>query len=295
MAPSLLPSIDLNTYAQSTKGLKPEALAYIGSVFAAIKPNDVDNTLTHLQSTVGQFSTNLEVSPDTSVDDIVALLDAGAATVFVTEQQLSQLKGVDNIDVSRIGLLILETFPGDGVVPSILLKNPEQDFAPVAKWLGSQGQDARVYLPTTQASTVESVISVVRTTKGAVTPIIPSESLTVETSAGEGLFPVADLLLANVSSDRPDGLFTTLVTDERGVALGLVYSSKESVAESLRSGRGVYQSRKRGLWYKGESSGDIQELITLKIDCDQDCLQFVVRQKGRGCHPRSRSISLFPH
>jgi phosphoribosyl-ATP pyrophosphohydrolase/phosphoribosyl-AMP cyclohydrolase/histidinol dehydrogenase len=91
--------------------------------------------------------------------------------------------------------------------------------------------------------------------------------------------------MANATSDRPDGLFTTLVTDERGIALGLVYSSEESVAESLKTGRGVYQSRKRGLWYKGESSGDIQELVSVSLDCDSDCLQFVVRQKGRGfCH-----------
>jgi phosphoribosyl-ATP pyrophosphohydrolase/phosphoribosyl-AMP cyclohydrolase/histidinol dehydrogenase len=76
-----------------------------------------------------------------------------------------------------------------------------------------------------------------------------------------------------------------LVTDERGIALGLVYSSEKSVSESLRTGSGVYQSRKRGLWYKGESSGDVQELVRVGLDCDSDCLQFVVRQKGRGfCH-----------
>ena len=72
------------------------------------------------------------------------------------------------------------------------------------------------------------------------------------------------------------------MTDERDVALGLVYSSKESVSETLRTGRGVYQSRKRGLWYKGETSGDVQELVNITLDCDRDCLKFVVRQLGRG-------------
>lgn len=46
-------------------------------------------------------------------------------------------------------------------------------------------------------------------------------------------------------SDRPDGLFTTVVSDECGKALGLVYSSAASVAESIRCGRGVYYSRSR--------------------------------------------------
>jgi phosphoribosyl-ATP pyrophosphohydrolase/phosphoribosyl-AMP cyclohydrolase/histidinol dehydrogenase len=50
----------------------------------------------------------------------------------------------------------------------------------------------------------------------------------------------------------------------------------------LKTGRGVYQSRKSGLWYKGESSGDVQELLRITLDCDRDCLQYVVKQKGRG-------------
>ncbi|KAI9853208.1 MAG: trifunctional histidinol dehydrogenase [Vezdaea acicularis] len=92
-------------------------------------------------------------------------------------------------------------------------------------------------------------------------------------------------LLDTIVSDRDDGLIPTIVTNELGVALGLVYSSKASVEESLKTGRGVYQSRKRGLWYKGESSGDTQEVVRIELDCDADSLRFVVRQKGNGfCH-----------
>jgi phosphoribosyl-ATP pyrophosphohydrolase / phosphoribosyl-AMP cyclohydrolase / histidinol dehydrogenase len=83
-------------------------------------------------------------------------------------------------------------------------------------------------------------------------------------------------------SDRADKLVPTVVTDESGVALGLVYSSQKSVAETLKTGTGVYQSRKRGLWYKGATSGDTQEIVRISLDCDQDCLKFVVRQNGRG-------------
>lgn len=92
-------------------------------------------------------------------------------------------------------------------------------------------------------------------------------------------------------SDRSDGLFTTVVTDESGVALGLVYSSVESVLAALTSGRGVYYSRSRkGLWKKGESSGNIQVLLQVDIDCDSDALRFMVRQEGAGfCHLNTRT------
>ncbi|TMW69837.1 hypothetical protein Poli38472_001993 [Pythium oligandrum] len=94
-----------------------------------------------------------------------------------------------------------------------------------------------------------------------------------------------------IRSDRPDGLFTTVVVDESGVALGLVYSSEESILAALESGRGVYYSRSRkGLWKKGESSGNYQELVQLDLDCDSDALRFMVRQSGAGfCHLNTRT------
>jgi len=100
-----------------------------------------------------------------------------------------------------------------------------------------------------------------------------------------GRLELADAITSVLRSDRSDGLWPTVVTDELGTALGLVYSSKESVREALRTGRGVYQSRKRGLWTKGESSGDVQTLLRIDPDCDRDALRFTVRQSGRGfCH-----------
>ncbi|RUS29956.1 histidinol dehydrogenase-domain-containing protein [Jimgerdemannia flammicorona] len=99
---------------------------------------------------------------------------------------------------------------------------------------------------------------------------------------------------ASLTSDRPDGLFPTLVVDERDVALGLVYSSVESVTESLRTGQGVYQSRARGLWHKGATSGATQTLIRVAVDCDKDTLKFVVRQHGAGfCH--LNTLTCFGH
>ena len=68
---------------------------------------------------------------------------------------------------------------------------------------------------------------------------------------------LADAIMAPLVSDRLDGLWPTVVVDERGVALGLVYSSRESVREAVRRGQGVYQSRSRGLCIKGETSGAV--------------------------------------
>ncbi len=101
-----------------------------------------------------------------------------------------------------------------------------------------------------------------------------------------GAFDLAEGLCAPLRSDRADGLWPTVVADERGVALGLAYSSLESVRAALETGRGVYHSRSRGrLWHKGDSSGDTQDLVRIDVDCDRDALRFTVRQHGGGfCH-----------
>jgi phosphoribosyl-ATP pyrophosphohydrolase len=105
-----------------------------------------------------------------------------------------------------------------------------------------------------------------------------------------GELGLAAALTAPMTSDRPDGLWPTVVVDEAGTALGLAYSSLDSVAATLESGTGIYQSRSRGLWRKGESSGATQELLGVALDCDRDTLRFTVRQADPGfCHTGSRS------
>lgn len=101
-----------------------------------------------------------------------------------------------------------------------------------------------------------------------------------------GAIDLADGFCGPLRSDREDGLWPTIVCDERGVALGLVYSNLESVRESIETGKGVYYSRSRkGMWRKGQSSGNTQQLLRITPDCDRDALQFTVRQEGSGfCH-----------
>ena len=100
---------------------------------------------------------------------------------------------------------------------------------------------------------------------------------------------LAEALAAPLVSDRPDGLWPTVIVDEHDAALGLAYSSVESLRQSLETGRGTYQSRSRGLWAKGETSGATQELIDVSVDCDRDALRFRVRQTGPFCHVGTRS------
>jgi phosphoribosyl-ATP pyrophosphohydrolase len=106
-----------------------------------------------------------------------------------------------------------------------------------------------------------------------------------------GKFDLADALIAMLTSDRSDGLWPTVVVDERGAALGLVYSSPESLKAALVEQRGVYHSRsRRGLWRKGETSGNRQDLLRVELDCDRDALRFTVRQSGGGfCHTGART------
>ncbi|MFG0305656.1 MAG: phosphoribosyl-ATP diphosphatase [Phycisphaerales bacterium JB040] len=104
-----------------------------------------------------------------------------------------------------------------------------------------------------------------------------------------GTISLAEGFCAPLASDRPDGLWPTVVVDELGVCLGLVYSNLRSVHASLESGRGVYWSRSRNeLWEKGATSGDTQELIRLEVDCDRDALRATVRQAGSFCHTGTR-------
>lgn len=108
----------------------------------------------------------------------------------------------------------------------------------------------------------------------------------------KGIIHPAEAIAATLRSDRPDGLWPTVVADERGVALGLAYSNRQSLKEAIETGRGVYWSRGRGLWRKGESSGDVQQLIRVDADCDRDTLRFTVRQTGPSggfCHLNTRT------
>ncbi|CAM9284894.1 unnamed protein product [Chrysoparadoxa australica] len=120
-----------------------------------------------------------------------------------------------------------------------------------------------------------------------------SNGSSASADASDGSIDAAEAFAGCLRSDRPDGLFTTVVCDASGVALGLVYSNSDSIKASLQCGRGVYWSRSRGgLWRKGDTSGAWQELIGLTMDCDSDAIKFTVTQHGAPpafCHFNRRN------
>lgn len=81
-------------------------------------------------------------------------------------------------------------------------------------------------------------------------------------------------------------LIPTIVQDiDTKQVLMLAYSNKDAVAKSLNTGKATYYSRSRQeLWEKGLTSGNTQELISAKFDCDADSLLYKVKQTGNACH-----------
>ena len=89
-----------------------------------------------------------------------------------------------------------------------------------------------------------------------------------------------------------DGLVTAVVTDVKtGEVLMVAHMNDEAVRRTIETGEAWYFSRSRkALWKKGESSGHIQRVIELRVDCDQDALWLKVEQEGPGaCHTGRRS------
>ncbi|HTZ71050.1 MAG TPA: phosphoribosyl-AMP cyclohydrolase [Acetobacteraceae bacterium] len=88
-----------------------------------------------------------------------------------------------------------------------------------------------------------------------------------------------------------DGLIPAIAQQhDSGEVLMLAWMNQEAVAETLRTGQVCYFSRSRNaLWRKGETSGQTQRLIDLRLDCDADALLLLVDQKGVACHTGRRS------
>lgn len=89
-----------------------------------------------------------------------------------------------------------------------------------------------------------------------------------------------------------DGLITAVATDAKsGDVLMVAHMNAEALRKTIESGEAWYYSRSRkALWKKGESSGHVQRVVELRVDCDQDALWLKVEQDGPGaCHTGRRS------
>ena len=87
------------------------------------------------------------------------------------------------------------------------------------------------------------------------------------------------------------GLLPAVVQDDaNGQVLMVGYMNRQALTQTIRTGRATFWSRSRGkLWVKGETSGHVQLVKSIALDCDQDCVLVVVEQKGVACHTGKRS------
>ena len=92
--------------------------------------------------------------------------------------------------------------------------------------------------------------------------------------------------------NRAGGLVPAIVQDdETGEVLMLAYMNRQSWEKTLVTGLATFWSRSRqALWVKGETSGNVQEIKEIRIDCDLDAVLLKVRQRGgAACHTGYRS------
>jgi phosphoribosyl-AMP cyclohydrolase len=82
------------------------------------------------------------------------------------------------------------------------------------------------------------------------------------------------------------GLVTCVATDATtGDVLMVAHMNEEALRKTIASGEAWYFSRSRGaLWRKGETSGQTQRVVEMRVDCDQDAVWIKVEQHGAACH-----------
>ncbi|KAL6919672.1 hypothetical protein ACHAPO_004094 [Fusarium lateritium] len=256
----------------ASDGLSRQEVALLGAPFYESASNDW-----------GRPSAGINVHMDATglsdPDDVVALLDSGVRTVFVTSESYSEYEQYGARVIPAVSSLILSAATEHG----LLVKDFDVSSSDVEKFIevAQSKQIKNLYVKPTPETDIEKFIEVAK--KANAIPIISSARLTTDKHDSTRLL-LSKLIASYWKSDRTDGLIPTVVTDDAGIALGLAYTSEESILEALRTQTGVYQSRKRGLWVKGLTSGDTQELLRIGLDCDNDTIKFVVNQKGRFCH-----------
>ncbi|PYI00928.1 histidine biosynthesis trifunctional-protein [Aspergillus sclerotiicarbonarius CBS 121057] len=287
MATPLLVSYDPASPSPSS-GLSLKQIAYFGRVL--IKASSLAQAEEFLKHNFRLLDVYVDATAIASSGDLVDILNAGASKIFISLDQLTALSEEQSVPSSRLVVYTSEsqvdafqTWVGQSAERKDAgLSTDVPAVKALAEKLGMNLEAQNLYRTYTSTPSEEALKDTL--SQGGVS-IVSADALTFEHKEPNGKIVAASLIAARAVADQSNGLYATTVTDERGTCLGLVWSNDESIAEALRTGTGVYQSRKRGLWYKGQSSGDVQELIRVGFDCDSDCLVFVVNQIGRGfCH-----------
>lgn len=244
-------------------------------------PYDSLNLSKHwIQQFQSQLSIFVQVEKNVSVDQITELLNLGVEKIFLSDE--TQYESVVNAGL-----------PDERFASPVLQSNLSlivcEKLNDLAKYNNDENRD--VYYDMTKSDASQDEVD--QLAKLGYTVILPSENLTTKKQEN-GKISISFTFVNTLVTDRQDGLFTTLITSPapQYTALGIVYSSKESIFAAIDEKVGVYQSRKRTheLWYKGKTSGATQKLLQVSKDCDSDVVKFVVEnRKGYGfCHKTSK-------
>src|SRR5438094_5842647 len=238
------------------------------------------------------------------LDTARAWLDAGAAKIMIGTaaspdfcSALPRERVIAAVDAER-GQVVVEgwrTATGTPVLERI------RELAPVVGWFlftqvekeGAMGG----FNFQAVAAAVRAAAEVRLTAAGGITTateIAELDGIGADAQVGMALYTGRLALGEAVAAPlvKPVGdVWPTVVCDEWGHALGLVWSPRESLARAIAERKGIYSSAARqALWEKGATSGNTQELVRVDLDCDRDALRFTVRQRGAGfCHLERRS------
>jgi phosphoribosyl-AMP cyclohydrolase len=102
---------------------------------------------------------------------------------------------------------------------------------------------------------------------------------------------IEEIKLENLDFQKENGLIPVVVQDyATKEILMLAYTNKEALEKTIETGLAHFWSRSRkSLWLKGETSGNYQRIIEIRVDCDNDALIYLVESKGPACHTGNRS------
>ncbi|CAD6594360.1 MAG: trifunctional histidinol dehydrogenase [Alectoria sarmentosa] len=296
MAEHFLVSIDIKNLPSEQNGLDLRTISYLHRVHITVTPETQRDAVAFLRKNFNQYTIYCDCTALGSLEDILSLLNNGGAKVFVAYWQMKAIVE-DNLlvgqDLGRLVVSFDNSISNDesedtaknvlGKIKAFIPDTPigiqiqgvhDWKLLDTIKWTSKIDRCPGRYV--TLAHNIQN--DYIQAVKDGHVAIIPADELTTDPRKYPDLVPAHTLITSAIRSDRPDGLFPTIVTDENGVSLGLVYSSEKSIEVALQTGRGVYHSRRHGLWIKGQESGDTQDLINIFMDCDADALQFNVRQ-----------------
>lgn len=231
----LVPFVDIPLDNPFQKGITREQVASLGCIYFAVQDSFVKKLLGFLKQHVA-IQSYVNVTAITSTDDVLSILDSGARKIFVQPSQYESFKsygdrvalaapqdGTYSGEISSGGILISSNGDMSGC-ESLLQKYAEAKASPS-------------FLLADSGVNLQACIVLAKQYSAVV--VVPSSMLTMENNAEKGCLSVPMFIGSSWTSDRSDNLIPTIVTDERGIALGLVYSSQESLAESLKTGTGM--------------------------------------------------------